>query len=342
MLRITGQGEYSDRIEKVFFNAAPAPVARDFQSMCYYQSANRYSSSLPLEAPSPGMYWYTQIGYPWVLCCVGNLNRVIPNYLMHMWMGTVDGGLAATLYGPSAVRAAVAGDVEVEVEARTGYPFEEAITLVVKPEREVAFPLYLRIPGWCRNPQIEVNGERIDQEGAQRGFIKVARQWRANDQVVLRFPMSVKVEQGRETPYPQIPYYTRPNGRRLGRETGINSPYACVYYGPLLFSLPIPDESPNEEKADARFQYALDVSPAQAGTEIEVVRHAMPDKWTWSLAAPLQLAVKAREFDWRPTELLPLPKEPVKGGRSARVLLVPYGCTKFRVTMFPISEASWG
>ena len=55
-------------------------------------------------------------------------------------------------------------------------------------------------------------------------------------------------------------------------------------------------------------------------------------KWTWSLEAPLQLAVKAREFDWRPTELLPLPKEPVKGGRSVQVLLVPYGCTKFRVT----------
>ncbi len=76
-----------------------------------YQSANRYSSSLPLEAPSPGEYWYITLGYPWVLCCVGNLNRVIPNYLMHMWIGTVNGGLAATLYGPSAVRAGVAGNV---------------------------------------------------------------------------------------------------------------------------------------------------------------------------------------------------------------------------------------
>jgi len=342
MLRITGEGEYSDRIEKVFFNAGPAPVDREFKTMCYYQSANRYSTSLPLEAPGAGQYWYTNLGYHWVLCCVGNLSRVIPNYVMHMWMGTVDGGLAATLYGPSAVRATVAENVGVEVEARTGYPFEEAITLVVKPEREVSFPLYLRIPGWCRSPEIEVNGERVGQGGARGGFIKVARQWRANDQVVLRFPMSAKVEQGRETPYPQIPYYTRPAGRRLGRETGINSPYACVYYGPLLFSLPIPDESANEEKADARYQYALDVSPAKAGTEIAVVRHAMPGRWTWSLESPLQLAVKAREFDWRPTELLPLPKEPIKGGRSAQVLLVPYGCTKFRVTMFPVSEAAWG
>jgi hypothetical protein len=342
MLQITGEGEYSDRIERVFFNAGPAPVDREFKTMCYYQSPNRYSTSLPLEAPGPGQYWFTDLGFYWVLCCVGNLNRVIPNYVMHMWMGTLDGGLAATLYGPSAVRATVAGNVAVEVEARTGYPFEEAITLVVNPEREVAFPLYLRIPGWCRSPEIEVNGERVGQGGANSGFIKIARQWRANDQVVLHFPMSAKVEQGRETPYPQIPYFTRPDGRRIARETGINSPYACVYYGPLLFSLPIPDESPNEEKAGARYQYALDVSPAKAGTEIAVVRHAMPGKWMWSLEAPLQLAVKAREFDWRPTEILPLPKEAVKGGRSVQVHLVPYGCTKFRVTMFPVSEAAWG
>jgi len=345
MLRITGEGEYSDRIERVFFNAGPAPVDREFKTMCYYQSANRYSASLPLDAPQspgPGSYWYTNLGYRWVLCCVGNLNRVIPNYVMHMWMGTVDGGLAATLYGPSAVRATVAENVGVEVEVRTGYPFEEAITLVVKPEREVAFPLYLRIPGWCRSPEIEVNGERVVQGGTNGGFIKVARQWRANDQVVLRFPMSAKVQQGRESPYPQIPYFTTPDNRRIAKETGIDSPYACVHYGPLLFSLPIPDESPNEEKPGTRYQYALDVSPAQAGTEIAVVRHAMPGKWTWSLEAPLQLAVKVREFDWRPTDLQPLPKEPVKGGRSVQVLLVPYGCTKFRVSMFPVSEAAWG
>src|SRR5208337_4493161 len=107
-----------------------------------------------------------------------NLNRIIPNYVMHMWMGTLDGGLAATLYGPSAVRATVAGNVAVNVEARTAYPFEEAITLVVNPEREVAFPLYLRIPGWCDAPEIEVNGARVSPEAMQGGFIKIIRPWK--------------------------------------------------------------------------------------------------------------------------------------------------------------------
>jgi hypothetical protein len=344
LLRITGEGKYSDRIEKVFFNAGPAPVARDFLKLSYYQSANRYSAALPSEAPhapGPGSYWFSNLGYRWVLCCVGDFNRVIPNYVMHMWMSTLDGGLAAALYGPSAVRAMVADDVAVEVEARTAYPFEETINLEVNPQRPVAFPLYLRIPGWCGAPEVAVNGARISPGEAQGGFIKISRQWKAHDNVALRFPMTSKVTVGRETPYPQIRYFAGPNCRRIAKETGINSPYACVHYGPLLFSLPIPDEDPNRESPGARFQFALDVSPEKAGKEITVVRQPLPSPWTWPLDAPLQLAVKAREFDWQPTELLPLPKETVKGGRPTKVLLVPYGCTKFRVSMFPVSEETF-
>jgi hypothetical protein len=266
---------------------------------------------------------------------------VIPNYIMHMWMSTLDGGLAATLYGPSAVRATVAENIPVEVEARTSYPFEEGITLTVNPQRQTAFPLYLRIPAWCRAPEIEVNGKRVSPGNVNGGFVKLTREWRANDEVVLRFPMSARVEQGRETPYPDMPYFKTADSRAISKVAGINSPYASVHYGPLLFSLPIPDESPNKEKAGARYQYALDVTPEKAATEIAVVRRSMPGQWTWDLDAPLQLSAPAREFDWQPTDLLPLPKQPVQGGQSAVVRLVPYGCTKFRVSMFPVSDSAW-
>ncbi len=48
-----------------------------------------------------------------------------------------------------------------------------------------------------------------------------------------------------------------------------------------------------------------------------------------------------REFDWRPTETAPIQKETVKGGRRAQVSLVPYGCTKLRVSMLPVTENAW-
>ena len=337
MLRITGERGYADRIEQIFFNAGPAPVDRDFKTMCYYQSPNRYSTALPAEEPAnPGAdsYRFTEIGHS-VLCCVGNLNRVIPNYVMHMWMATPDRGLAAALYGPADVGATVAGGIRVEIRSQTAYPFEESIRLTVNPARSAAFPLYFRIPEWCRTPEIRVNGKPVPVPPGT-SFATVTRTWQPNDRVTLWFPMAVKVKLGRETPYPQISYFQ--SSRRIARKTDISNPYASVYLGPLLFSLAIPDEGPNQAASNAHFNYALDMTPVGARNKVKILRRQMPARWVWGLDAPVQLVADFKAFDWRPTELEPLPEHPVEGGKKVKVALVPYGCTKFRVSMFPVTK----
>jgi uncharacterized protein len=342
MLRITGDKNFSDRIEKIFFNAAAAPVDREFKTMCYYQSLNRYSSSLPGVKPThpsvENSYEYTKIGCE-VLCCIGNLNRIIPNYIMNMWMATMDHGLAATLYGPCKLHTKIAKDISVNIDCQTSYPFGELINMTIDPEKEIRFPLYLRVPEWCQNPEIKVNGTAVDCQQKGKDFIKISRLWKKNDKITLHFPMNVEIVKGRETPYPQVSYFDK--GRIIAKDTTINNPYECVYYGPLLFSLAIPDQNPNKRMPNVKFNYALDVNPNNVAGQIEVIRKAMPVKWDWSPNAPIQLRVKAKEFDWEPTENQPLPFEPVKGKISAQINLVPYGCTKFRVTMFPVTKASW-
>lgn len=49
-------------------------------------------------------------------------------------------------------------------------------------------------------------------------------------------------------------------------------------------------------------------------------------------------AVQPNGTGWQPTELQPLPATSVRGGKAARTTLVPYGCTKFRVSLFPVAE----
>jgi hypothetical protein len=114
-----------------------------------------------------------------------------------------------------------------------------------------------------------------------------------------------------------------------------------VNYGPLVFALPIRDVTPNQAASETPFGFALDVAPERASRDIRVVRTPMPANWDWPLASPLQLSVRVRSFDWRPTELQPLPGQPVRGGASREVQLVPYGCTKFRVSMFPVTGSVW-
>jgi hypothetical protein len=144
-----------------------------------------------------------------------------------------------------------------------------------------------------------------------------------------------------------------------------DTPYATVSYGPLLFVLAIPDTTDaNTPDPAAKWKYAFDTSSEKPETEISVERSPMPQRWGWQLDAPLKLVVNGQSFDWNPAMRRGLPVDPV-GHDSAspfhpdfimtqlppkpvaaetapeRISLIPYGCTKFRVSMFPVTERAF-
>jgi hypothetical protein len=241
---------------------------------------------------------------------------------MHMWMATYDNGLAATYYGPCRVTALAGDRVPVELVCATDYPFDEVVEIAVRPAREATFPLSFRIPGWCTNPEVSVNGSGVRAAPDARGFVRIERLWRPGDSVRLRFPMSVGVTTGRDA-------------------NAQGAPYASVAYGPLLFALPIPDtRDPNTPDPAARWAYALDAHGERPEHDIVVERHAMPARWDWPLASPLRLRAQGTPIKWDPAPGSPrLPEKPVAQAGSPELLtLVPYGCTKFRVSMFPVTE----
>jgi hypothetical protein len=322
LLSVSGQGRLADRTERAFFNAGAATVARDFKTHVYFQSPNRVADNSPPfpHGPRASGSSYKKCHYP--LCCTAALNRILPNYVMHMWMATYDNGLAATHYGPCKLSALVADRVPVEIACKTDYPFNEVIDVTVRPAREATFPLSFRIPGWCKTPALTLNGAVVGTGPDANGFVRIERCWKASDTVRLRFPMTPQVVTG-------------------GDANADGAPYAAVSYGPLLFALPIADtKDANTPDPAAKWSYALDVQGDRLGADIGVERQAMPAKWDWPLAAPLKLRARAVAIDWSPTLKAPrLPAQPIaKGGPAETVTLIPYGCTKFRVSMFPVTE----
>jgi uncharacterized protein len=324
LLTITGDASRADRAERAFFNAGPSTVSRDFKTHVYFQTPNRMENMAPryAKAPPPGGNTYKPTHFP--LCCTAALNRILPNYVMHMWMATYDNGLAATHYGPSKVSALVAGGVPVKLETRTQYPFSDIIEVTVNPERAATFPLSFRIPGWCPNPQLRVNGRVTKVSPGAKGFARIERLWKPGDTVRLRLPMSVKIDTG------------------LDRNSQ-DAPYASVSYGPLLFALPIRDtKDANTPDPAGQWHYALDVRARQPGSDIKVVRQTMPAKWDWPLASPLSLRANAVLCDWSPTFEHALPAGPIaRPGAARTITLVPFGSTKFRVSMFPVTARLW-
>lgn len=320
LLSITGDGAMGDRIERAFFNAGPATVSRDFKQHVYFQTPNRMADK---SLPAAGQNTYQVKHNP--LCCTAALNRIAPNYVMHMWMATYDNGLAAVQYGPCQVSARAGDGVRVQIDCQTDYPFNESLEIIIKPEKPSNFPLLLRIPAWCKQPAVSVNGTAIGAVPDTKGFVRLHRKWNMGDTVRLRFPMTVQVANGSD------------------KNLKPAAPYATVSYGPLLFALAIPDTSDSNTQAPAaRWNYALNVAGEHAGKDITVERNTMPVKWDWPLEPPLKLHANAVSFDWKPANDAALPTAPVPAtGEAAKLTLIPYGCTKFRVSMFPVMEQAF-
>ena len=113
---------------------------------------------------------------------------------------------------------------------------------------------------------------------------------------------------------------TLPMRARLetGTDRNTGEAYATVGYGPLLMAAPLWEFDDNTPvwRQDSGWK----VNPATALSRAKVVRRPMPAHFDWPLDSPLKL-----EID---TSL-------------GRVALVPYGSTRFRVSMFPVADGSF-
>ena len=169
LLQVTGEGRMADRLERAFFNAGPATVARDFKTHVYFQSPNRIVNLSPdfPHGPRASGGSYRPKHSP--LCCTAALNRVVPWFVTHMWMATYDNGLAATCYGPCRVTALVADQVPVTITCRTEYPFNGTMDFSVQLARKTVLPAGLPHSRMvrCSRPQPERRGgqDRAEHPG---------------------------------------------------------------------------------------------------------------------------------------------------------------------------------
>ena len=108
----------------------------------------------------------------------------------------------------------------------------------MKPAKPLKFPLRLRVPEWCAQPRIALNGEAAAARFSDDGFATLDREWRPGDVVSLRFPMAAKAETARDY---------NDGGK----------PYCSVSFGPLLFAHGLPELDENTPAPGARISESI-------------------------------------------------------------------------------------
>lgn len=319
LLRVTGRGEYADRMERAFFNAVPACVSADWNSHAYYQSPNRFNLQ----------FHWNLLRHNGTACCYGNQCRLLPNYLLHQWAATPDGGLAACLYGPCSFRGTVGKDVGISIDVETDYPFSEQIRINLSPDSDLEFPLHLRVPAWCTAPTVQIDGEPLKLSANPQGFLIVKRLWSKGNVVVLNLPMPTVARIGTTCSNGQAGTYGG------GEPVNANRRFATLEHGPLLYALPRPHNiKPDKDKPE---DYAYCYLHRQ-DIAVKLERKPMPATWSWA-ESPVTLTVPMYPCEWKETPDLPV--ELVKTqAKPKSIVLKPYGFTRGRLSMFPVHADS--
>jgi uncharacterized protein len=202
MALIDRDRRYVDVLERALYNGVLAGISQD---------GTRFFYDNPL-ASSGNHHRQEWFG---VACCPPNLARLLTSLGRYVYAQR-DDEVVVHLFVAGSGAFDVSGR-SVTVEQRTEYPWDGAVELTLRAERPVTCALSVRIPGWCAEPGLSVNGERTNIVGVlDRGYARIHREWRDGDTVRLDLPM------------PARRCYAHPNVRAdIGR--------VAIARGPLIY-----------------------------------------------------------------------------------------------------------
>jgi Beta-L-arabinofuranosidase, GH127 middle domain/Beta-L-arabinofuranosidase, GH127 catalytic domain/3-keto-disaccharide hydrolase len=327
-VRITGDPVLADRLEAIAFNALPAALANNIKGIQYYTLPNNviavygghgFNQDYP-NATLPG----PDSGYP---CCRYNFQMGWPKFVQNSWAATPDGGLAVMAYAPTVVNAMCNGR-QVQITEDTSYPFESQVRLYVSVRHSLKFPLVVRIPDWCSNATVTVNG-RAESRVEADTFHRITRPWKNGDTVTLNFPMPIQTRTG---PSRSVAINRGPviYSLRIGEKWTVRTP------GPLGLGF---DEF--EIHSTTPWNYALQLNPANPTASLTFTNFATPTNPFDPAEPSIELLAQARQLPdwtigWRGTHAFEPPVSPVASTNPLEnVTLVPFGSQHMRISWFP-------
>jgi hypothetical protein len=253
-----------------------------------------------------------------------------------MWMASRDHGLAAVAWGPCVVEHVVSG-VRVRIEVTTEYPFDDTVSLRFTSATPVRLPLRLRIPAWCHDPGLTIDG-RATQAALDEGWLLVDRVWTDGETAQLRLPMRAEG-------------HRRPSG---GMGVSLGPLVLAFSPGEIWERLPGSLGFGDWEVRPRRswnMMLAVDPGEVDRSSRVERLGVASPPFGLRTGSppfglegVPLKVWLPGRRLpEWREVagSAEPPPSGPFPSGDFDHpVPLVPYGSTRIRIAEFPVAAPS--
>jgi DUF1680 family protein len=184
MFGLTREANYAGLVENCFYNSILSGISLDGKKY-FYTNPLRISHDLPYTLRWPK----ERMEYISCFCCPPNTVRTLCEAQNYAYAVSAE-GVWCNLYGGSVLETTLPDGEQVKIVQTSDYPWDGNVRLTVEAApKKKPFSLFVRIPEWCGNATLTVNGEPAGGTPAPDTYAEIRRVWNKRDAVELVMPM---------------------------------------------------------------------------------------------------------------------------------------------------------
>jgi len=178
LLQLDTDHRYADLLERALYNGVLSGLALNGEGFFYENPLESHGTHHRQE-------WFK------CACCPPNVARLLTSLGQYIYSANQT-DVMVHLYIQSTSNISIAGQ-QIVLKQETDYPWHGTIKLSLETKQPVEFGLNLRIPGWCKQSHLTVNGEVLPIEAhLHKGYVYIARSWQSGDTITLDLAMPVE------------------------------------------------------------------------------------------------------------------------------------------------------
>ena len=224
MFHLDPDSRYLDIMERAIYNGSLSGLSFDGAGFFYANPLAAYPGVNPMGRWSGILDsgHFRRVDWFFCPCCPPNISRLIASIGAYSY-SQHGSRIYVQLYHDNSATLDVDGG-SLRLDQVTAYPWDGTIAFQINAEQPVSFELALRIPDWCREFALSLNGVR-QAVSVEKGYALISRQWSDGDKIELELAMPVE----RVLPHREI--------RQVAGQVALQR-------GPLIYCLEEADNGP--------------------------------------------------------------------------------------------------
>lgn len=188
MLQMEADSRFADVMERALYNTVLGGMALDGKHFFYVNPLEVHPKTLAFNH----IYDHVKpVRQRWFgcACCPPNIARVLTS-LGHYIYTPQPEALYVHLYVGNEMDVPV-GNKSLGLKISGDYPWHEQVEIAVTSPQPVQHTIALRMPDWCSQPSVMLNGETCQGE-MRKGYLHITRTWQEGDRIALTLAMPVR------------------------------------------------------------------------------------------------------------------------------------------------------